>query len=100
MAPEARERPTPETPRSRDVELEIEERRTVREDEPTTTTERTRASSPDGEGAHQRRAATDPGPRTARTPVGNLLSGPVGVSLMSASGTDKALLALARELTE
>jgi amidase len=33
--------------------------------------------------------------------VGNdLLSGPVGVSLMSAPGTDKALLALARELTE
>ena len=28
------------------------------------------------------------------------LSGPVGVSLMSAPGTDKALLALARELTE
>ena len=67
MAPEARERPTPETPGSGALELEIEERRTVREDEPTTTTERTRASSPDGEGAHQRRAATDPGPRTART---------------------------------
>ena len=67
MTPEARERPTPETPGSGDVEVEIEERRLVMEDEPTTTTERTRASSPDGEGAHQRRAATDPGPRTART---------------------------------
>ena len=29
-----------------------------------------------------------------------LRSAPVGVSLMSAPGTDKALLALARELTE
>ena len=74
MAPEARERPTPETPGSGDVELEIEERRTVREDEPTTTTERTRASSPDGEGAHQRRAATDPGPRTAFDPAVTLES--------------------------
>jgi Asp-tRNA(Asn)/Glu-tRNA(Gln) amidotransferase A subunit family amidase len=32
--------------------------------------------------------------------AGGRLSGPVGVSLMSAPGTDKALLALARELTE
>ena len=47
--------------------VEVEPRTLVREDTPTTTTERTRASSPDGEGAHQRRAATDPGPRTART---------------------------------
>jgi Asp-tRNA(Asn)/Glu-tRNA(Gln) amidotransferase A subunit family amidase len=35
-----------------------------------------------------------------REDVANSSSAPLGVSLMSAPGTDKALLALARELTE
>jgi dCTP diphosphatase len=49
MTPESRERPT----------LESWDGTLVREDTPTTTTERTRASSPDGEGAAKKNVRTD-----------------------------------------
>ena len=62
MTPEGRERPTPE---ASDVDFMV---KVGREDTPTTTTERTRASSPDGEGAaKKRRAANDPADGDARS---------------------------------
>ena len=67
ITPEGRERPTPESS-DVDVMVEVEPRALVREDTPTTTTERTRASSPDGEGAaKKRRAANDPADGDARS---------------------------------
>lgn len=67
ITPEGRERPTPESS-DVDVMVEVEPRTLVREDTPTTTTERTRASSPDGEGAaKKRRAANDPADGDARS---------------------------------
>ena len=58
ITPEGRERPNPESS-DVDVMVEVEPRTLVREDTPTTTTERTRASSPDGEGAAKKNVRTD-----------------------------------------